>query len=162
MKMRQGLLCLLITLFLSASAAAQSKSIQGVWKLNEQISTGQNAETRVFSQPGMYLFTKEHYSVIYVSSTAPRAVIADLGAASADELRNIFVNSFIANGGTYEYKGGKLTMHVMVAKSPSFMQPDTWVSSAVKINGNTMTLITESSNTGPAASPTTLKLTRVE
>lgn len=160
--MRQGVLCLLIALFLTASAAAQTKSIQGVWKLDEQTTTGPNAEKKVFSQPSMYLFTKKHYSIIYVSSDAPRAVIADLGAANADELRNIFVNSFIANAGTYDYKGGKLTMHVMVAKSPSFMQPDTWVSSAAKMNGNTMTLTTESSNTGPAANPTTLKLTRVE
>lgn len=157
--MRRGYFSLALVLFVCASVAAQSKSIQGVWKLNEQVSNG---TTKVISQPSMYLFTKKHYSIIYVSSDSPRAVVDDLSKMSADELRATFVNDFIANAGTYELKGGKLTIHPMVAKNPGFMQPDTWATSAVTISGNSMTLVSEATNAGPVQNATTSKFTRLE
>ena len=157
--MRRGYISLALVLFLCASAVAQSKSIQGVWKLNEQTSGG---TTKVISQPSMYVFTKKHYSIIYVSSDTPRAVVDDLSKMTADELRATFVTGFVANAGTYELKGGKLTMHPTVAKSPNFMQAGVWSTSAVTITGNAMTLVSESNNTGPVQNPTTSKFTRIE
>jgi hypothetical protein len=71
----------------------------------------------------MYLFTKKHYSIIYVSSDAPRAILPDLSKATADELRSVFGNSFVANAGEYEImKGGKITFSPKVAKSPLYMK----------------------------------------
>lgn len=153
----------LITAVLSASAFAQSRQgIEGVWRISEITTTGPDGSTKPGTQPSMYLFTKKHYSIIYVSSDAPRAVLSDVKTASAEELRTVFVDSFIANAGTYELKAGKLTTRPMVAKSPGYMQAGTYATSSVKINGNTMTMVSESSNSGPAANPTTIKFTRVE
>lgn len=161
--MRIGMISMLIAVVLSVSVTAQSKKgIEGVWRLTEVTTTGANGSTKQMSQPSMYLFTKKHYSIIYVASDAPRAVPADVTKLTADDLRTVFVDSFIANAGTYEYKGGKLTTRPMVAKSPGFMRPGTYVTSSVKMEGNTMTMVTESSNSGPATNPTTYKLTRVE
>jgi hypothetical protein len=151
---------LLVSILLAGPITAQK--IEGVWALTEVTTTGANGKTQQVSQPSMYLFTKKHYSIIYVAGDAPRPDVADIDAATADELRNIFVRSFIANAGTYEIKGGKLTTRPMVAKSPNFMKSGTWVTSAVTINANTMTLVTESNNAGPAANPTTFKLKRIE
>ena len=157
--MTRGVISILLGTVLSISAVAQSRSIQGVWKLNEQTTQG---KTKIMSQPSMYVFTKKHYSVIYVSSETPRAEIADLSKLTADELRATFVNNFVANAGTYEFKNGKLTMHPMVAKNPGFMGPSRWARSAVTIDGNALTLVSEETDQGPAANPTTSKLTRIE
>ena len=160
--MRAWILILFVILALAASATAQSKKIEGVWRLNEITTTGTNGSTKQITQPSLYLFTKKHYSIIYVSSDSPRPVIEDLSTASSADLRNIFVTSFIANAGTYEMKDGKLTMRPVVAKSPTFMQAGNFLTMSVKIGGNMLTLTSDSSNNGPAANPSTFKLTRIE
>ncbi len=161
--MREFLLVLLIAAVLSVSAFAQSKSnIQGVWQLTEVTTTGTDGKTMKVTQPSMYLFTKTHYSIIYVAGDKPRAVTDDYSKATQEELLSIFVKDFVANAGTYEVKAGKLTVHPMVAKSPSYMQPGTSSTSSMTIKGNMMTLVSESSNSGPSKNPTTFKLTRVE
>ena len=76
--MRMYLLTILIAV-LSVSAFAQSKSIQGVWKIDEVTMTGMDGKTMNMkaTQPSMYLFTKTHYSIIYVESDKPREVMDD-------------------------------------------------------------------------------------
>jgi len=157
--MRMFLLALLATAVLGISAQAQK--IEGVWTLTEITTTGPNAGTKQITQPSMYLFTKKHYSIIYVSSDAPRDA-SDPATMDADHLREVFVKSFVANAGTYELKAGKLTLHPMVAKSPTYMQGGRWLKESVTISGNNMTLTTDSSNEGPSKNPTTFKFTRIE
>ena len=154
------MIAIFVAMVLSVSTFGQK--IEGVWALTEITTTGQNGSTRQMSQPSMYLFTKKHYSIIYVSSDVPRSATADSSKMTAEELRNIFVDSFIANAGTYELKAGKLTVRPMVAKSPGYMQPGVYTTQSVKIDGTMMTLVSDSSNTGPSANPTTYKLRRVE
>lgn len=161
--MRLTTIVLLIVATFAVSAKAQTRSgIEGVWKLGEVTTTGENAATKQATQPSMYLFTKKHYSIIYVRGDAPRAEIADAKTATADDLRKVFVDDFIANAGTYEMKGGKLTLRPVVAKAPGFMKPGNYVTYAFKVDGNTMTITNESTNNGPVTNPTTVKLTRVE
>ena len=154
----------LLIAVLSVSAFAQSKSIQGVWKIDEMSMTGSDgkAMTMKATQPSMYMFTKTHYSIIYVESDKPRMVMDDYSKATQEQLLSIFVDDFIANAGTYDVKDGKLTVHPMVAKSPSYMKDGTWSTSSMKMSGNTMTLTSESSNFGQIKNGTTFKLTRVE
>jgi len=158
--MRTSIMALLIALVLSVSAFGQK--IEGVWALTEVSTRGTGGSTEQMSQPSMYLFTKKHYSIIYVTSDAPRPVLDDPTKATAEELRNIFVDSFIANAGTYELKAGKLTLRPMVAKSPGYMQPGVYNRQSIKIDGKTMTLVSDSTNNGPSTNPTTFKLKRVE
>lgn len=160
--MRMTIIALFVVLVLSVSSFAQSRSIEGVWSITEITTTGTAGSTKQVSQPSMYLFTKKHYSIIYVSGDAPRPEMDDLSKATAEELRKVFVESFIANAGTYEMKAGKITLRPMVAKSPGFMKAGTFTTSSVKIDGNSMTLVSESSNNGPSANPSTVKLKRVE
>lgn len=148
---------------LSVSAFAQSKSgIEGVWKLTEVTTTGPEGKTMKATQPGMYLFTKKHYSMIAVTGDKPREMMDDYNKATQEQLLSIFVSGFRANTGKYEVKNGKITVHPMVAKSPGYMKEGTWETSAMKIDGNMMTLTSETSNSGPTKNPTTFKLMRVE
>ena len=69
-----------IAMILASTVMAQKGSkIEGVWRLDEQTADG---KTKKITQPSMYLFTKKHYSIIYVSSDAPRAAPADMYRAN--------------------------------------------------------------------------------
>ena len=151
----------MIAAVMSVSVAAQS-NIQGVWQLTEITMTGKVAMTMKVTQPSVYIFTKTHYSKIYVASDKPRPVLDDYSKATQEQLLSIFVEGIDANAGTYEVKAGELTLHPIVAKSPSDMKEGTWTTYSVKISGNTITLTSESSNAGPSKKPVTFKLTRVE
>lgn len=160
--MKTGLIALFIVAAFSVSGFGQSRSgLEGVWSLTEITTTGDSGSTRKMSQPSMYLFTKNHYSIIYVSGDSPRADV-EADKATADELRDTFVKSFVANAGTYEFKGGKLTLHPMVAKSPGYMKAGNWNAYMVKSDGKTATFVSDSSNNGPSTNPTTFRLMRVE
>ena len=159
--MRMLLFAVVAIAALGLLASAQSKSLEGVWSLTEISTSGPENAIRHMSQPSMYLFTKKHYSIIYVNDDKARPDV-DMNSATADQLRSTFVDSFVANAGTYEYKGGKLTVHPMVAKAPSYMATGTWSAWTVKGDGDSMTLVSDSSNAGPETNPTTFKLKRVE
>lgn len=154
---------LLITAVMSVSAFAQANSgTEGVWQLTEITITGNGGMTMKVTQPSMYVFTKTHYSKIYVGSDKPRPVLDDYSKATQEQLLSIFVEGFDANAGTYEVKAGKLTLHPIVAKSPSDMKEGTWSTYSMKISDNTITLTPENSNAGPSKKSITYKLTRVE
>lgn len=157
---RNYVLCVAAIFVLGSAAGAQQ--VKGVWRLDEIKTTGANPQTFKMTQPGMYFFTKSHYSIIRVEGDKPRST-DDPQKMTAAELLDVYVNSFIANAGTYELKGGKLTMRIMVAKSPTFMQAGSWVSFTVKITGKTMTLTSVGSNTtATIPNPVTYTLTRLE
>lgn len=159
---KRTILCMFALMLLSPAAIGQTGSIQGVWKAVEVTTTGEKGANKAVTQPSMYLFTKKHYSIIYVSSDAARPVPEDVSKMTADELRAVFVRDFVANAGTYEMKGGKLTLRPLVAKSPNVMKSGAFHTSAITISGNTMTMVSESSDEGPVTNPTTRKLVRVE
>jgi len=124
--------------------------------------TGKYAMTMKITQPSVYIFTRKHYSKIYVGSDKPRPVLDDYSKATQEQLYSIFVDGFDANAGTYEVAGGKLTLHTIVAKSPSDMKEGSWSTYSMNISGDTITLTPETSNTGPNKKQVTFKLTRVE
>ena len=158
--MRVGSVIFLIAVVFGSLAQAQKKgSIEGVWRLDEQSSAG---NTRHMSQPSMYIFTKKHYSIIYVSSDAPRQALADISKATADELRSVFVESFVANAGLYDMKDGKISFWPKVAKSPTFMRDGSYVTFTFKVTGNTMTMTSEGENGYPVKTPVISKFTRIE
>lgn len=152
----------LAVLVLSLTAAAQASKIIGVWKLVEVKTTGEKPETITTFQPNIFIYTKGHYSIVRVSGTEPRPVADDSSKLTADELRKTFVTDFVANAGTYEIKGDRITMRPIVAKSPGYMQPGTFITQVFKIEGKFLTMTTEANNTGPVKNPTTSRYERVE
>lgn len=150
-----------VLMILMLATAAQAQSIVGVWKVTEETTTGEKGKTRAISQPSLFIFTKGHYSIMWITSDKERPIV-DARTVSADELRSIYVDSFVANGGKYDYIRGMLSLWPSVAKSPSFMHGGSYVTHKVKITGKTMTMTSVESQGYPVRNPTTLKLTRVE
>ena len=161
--MRVFVLSLLIAM-LGISAFAQGRSgIEGVWQLTEiSITTVDGGMNMKITQPSVYIFTKSHYSKIYVASDKPRPVLDDYKKATQEQLLSIFVDGFDANAGTYEFKPGSLTLHTIVARSPTDMKEGSWSSYSMKTTGDTISLTPESSNTGPSKKNLSYKLTRIE
>ena len=157
--MRKSILALVFALAFFGSAIGQK--IEGVWAYTEVTTTGPNGSTKQITQPGLYIFTKKHYSVVRVTADAQRPNV-DVATATAEDLRKVFVDGFAANAGTYELKGGKVTIRPMIAKAPGFMTPETFVTFSVKVEGNTLTVVSEKNNDGPIQNPTTTKFRRVE
>ena len=159
--MRIVIIGLLVLLSLSASVAAQS--IVGVWEITDEATTGPDAKTRKVTQPGMYVFTRKHYSIIWVTSDAARPAI-DSSTATAEQLRDVFVDSFVANAGKYDLGAGKLSLWPSVAKSPTLMHGGYYSTYSVKFTnkGKTLTITSIETNGYPVKTPTTLTFKRVE
>ena len=159
--MRKILQLMAVAAILLTSASAQSKQLSGVWQVIDVTTTGPNASTNSTPQPSQYIFTKKHYSVLAVTAKEPRT-ISDAATATADELRAVFVNGFVANSGSYEVKGDLVTMRPHVSKNPGFMRDGNFGTSKFKVEGDVLTLISHSNREGPVANPTTTRLKRVE
>jgi len=159
--MRRTLFLLIALTVLVSPILGQANKVVGVWRSVEDVYTGPDAETISSPQPNQFIFTKKHYSMVRVPSKDARPNL-DASKATADELRKVFVDDFIANSGTYDVKGNLLTIRPHVAKSPAFMQPGNYQTYTVKFDGEFLTLTLHSTNDGPAQNPFTVKLKRVE
>jgi hypothetical protein len=162
---RRFAVAFVVVLFATA-AFAQSKGgknpLQGVWKVTEATTTGNNAQHVQNPRPSVYIFTEKYYSFQAEQGDKARP---DLGtataSATADQLRTSW-GPFQANSGTYEVKGSEVTVHRLVAKAPENMKAGSFTTFTFKVEGNTVTLVNKANQDGPVANPTTLKLTRVE
>ncbi len=82
------------------------------------VSRGAFARTNIDPGLGLLIFTERHYSMFVNAGDRPD-VPPGSGPLATDELRLAAFASFIANAGTYEVSGSKLTLHLMLARSPS-------------------------------------------
>ena len=114
------------------AAPAQDVDLQGAW-LVTNITDAEGNE--IEAQPGLYLFTETHYSIMFVPGTDERTQFA--GSDPTDEESLGAYNAFIANSGRYQVVGDQLTIRAYVAKHPNYMGgfPDKKVTATVHIAG---------------------------
>jgi hypothetical protein len=67
----------------------------------------------------LFIFTKNHCSMMYVPSDRPRALFKAEEPTNADKIPAF--DSFLANSGTYEVSCSTLTIRPIVARYPNFM-----------------------------------------
>jgi hypothetical protein len=145
-------------------------SVEGVWKVVQRVTTGTDALTAA-NPASLFIFTRGYYSLIYVSSAQPRALMKDPDKPTDQEKLAAF-DSFFANSGTYEIAGTTLTTHPIVARSPNFMAGGS-EKYQFRVQGDTLWLTERSAelrmrvgqNIVPSASPASedrLKLVRVQ
>ena len=160
---KSGMLVVIgLSLVLIGSGFAQTNPLQGVWKVAEVTTTGPNSSTQTAPQPGLYIFTGKHYSIVTINSDTPRPDLPqETSKATAEQLQASW-GPFTAQSGTYEVKGSEVTLRPLAAKNPSAMKAGNFSLSTFKIEGKTLTLVSKANQAGPAANPTTRKLTRVE
>jgi hypothetical protein len=137
-----------------------TSSIVGVWKLSETTTTGPNAKTVTSPQPGLRIYTRQHYSVTSVGSDKPRVELPEKGATDK-QLAEAW-RPFAANAGTYEIKGNEITHRPSVAKNPGVMRAGNFLVDTFKLEGDTLWLTAKSNASGPVANPGTSKYTRLE
>ena len=142
---------------ISALLLGQSKpSIQGVWRVAEVTTSGPNASTNKSPQPGLYIFTGKHYSLVRDASPNPRIAIKDSGNVTAPEALATF-GPFIAQSGTYDVRGTTVNVTPVVAKFPASREKygtSTW---SFKLQGDTLSMTYLIGRNA-----TTVRLTRVE
>ncbi len=132
-KARLIVVSLFAVLAASSAPKAQSRSpLKGAWKASA-VTAGPNSQ----SIAGLAIFGDSHYSIMYFDATRERPDIANVGAASADEMRALW-NGWVANTGTYEVNGDLVTIHPTGAKNPVVMKPGANEVYRFKIDGNTL------------------------
>ncbi len=108
-------------------ATEEAGPLEGAWKVVEFSTTSPDTSSTITSlQPSLFIFLKQHYSVMFVPGSEPRElfsgdepVLGWLDPTDAEKLAAY--DSFIANSGTYELTDSTLTTRPMVAKNPNFM-----------------------------------------
>jgi hypothetical protein len=136
-------------------------TLQGVWKVTE-FSTSISSASKITTtaQPGIFIFTKKHYSIMFLSIDKPRPEVPPKNPTDAQKVAAW--EPLSANSGSYEIKGTTLTTHPLIAKNPAVMKPGAFVTYDFKIQGNTLLLTPKESNTVPGGNPPTFKFLRLE
>jgi hypothetical protein len=169
--MIRALKILSLVTMLSTMLAAQGSArgvLEGAWRVAETVITGANASTTSNPQPGLFIFTRTHYSFWRVSGDQPRPLFN--GDPTNDEKMMAF-DSFAGTTGTYEVSGTTLTVRPVVARTPNCMG-GAFLRYQFRVEGNTLSLTQKSTDVncliGQRALPSApgsefrWKLTRVE
>ena len=160
------ILTIAASLVIPSVALAQSRSsVQGVWRVQEIVVTGANASTINNAQPGFWIFTPGHYSIVMITSGNTRPKFEGPGEPAnptpAEKAARYDQWSLLtAQAGTYQIQGATITMRPVVAKNESVMAgPARTID--FNIEGNNLWL-TQRSLAGQPVSETRTKLIRVE
>ncbi len=173
--MTKPMLAVVLLSALAGSTAAQSPSIQGVWRPVEITITAAASADRVDPfdafprgthttlQPALVIFTARHYSRTTDTAAQPRPATG-YRRPNTPTVQELIARwgPFAANAGTYELSGNTLTIHTLVAKEPMAQREGNFTRFIVAVDGNTLTLTTVENEAGRFANPLTSKYVRVE
>ena len=95
-------------------SAATGGPLIGAWRVTE--ITDANGPANTSPQPGLYIFTKGHYSFVRINGTRPLPDYPSNDKATDADKVAVF-NALYMNTGTYTVTGNKLATKAMVAKS---------------------------------------------
>jgi hypothetical protein len=102
----------------SVAQSQTSSPLEGAWRLAEVTSADTASAARV-DEPGLFIFSPTHYSMMRVIGEMPRATFAAVDPTDAEKLTAY--DTFIANSGTYQISGNTITTTPIVSKHPNFM-----------------------------------------
>lgn len=148
------------------SAQIKQTPLTGTWQITGVKGGGPNGKTNNNPQPGFYMFTGTHFSVMMVGSDAPRP--DDIPPGPVDESKVTFRQlaaawaSFAAYGGTYSLSGDTLTVQAHISKSPRPMTRKEMIVFSYKLDGDKLTLVPIRDSNGPMTNPATTTLKRIE
>ncbi len=114
----------------------QDAALQGAWVLTSVSDTSGNVNSE--PQPGLFVFTGTHYSMMFVNRAEPREQFAANPATDAERVAAF--NSVTANSGRYEVNGDEITYRAYLAKNPNYMGgwPENESTVAFRIEGDTL------------------------
>ena len=136
---------------LSGQSSPAASPLVGAWRVAE-IADG-NGPPITSPQPGLYVFTRQHYSFSRINGTRPLPAYPSNDKATDADKVAVF-NALYLNTGTYTVTGNTLATKAMVAKS-AFAIGGAGNQYEFAISGNTLTLTQK-----PAGA--VIRLTRLE
>jgi hypothetical protein len=109
-----------LTLVVGVSQPLRGQNLEGVWKPVEIVvdSGPDRGRHTADVQPGLLIFTRNHYSMNFVQGFKARPVPGD--SATAAQVALLFV-PFTANAGTYKRTDTTIIVSPSVAKHPAVM-----------------------------------------
>jgi len=96
-----------------------TNELVGVWSL-VAADPGDGSPLISPSQPGLYIFSVDHYAAVFAPGPDPRIKSALSFQPTQEEMVAQYA-SIIVNAGTYEVSGSTVTFRPMIAKSPAFV-----------------------------------------
>jgi hypothetical protein len=147
-------------LIIVQSAAAQNK-VEGVWKITEVITGGENSFKIAVADthPNLLIISKKHFC--FFNLTSPnRPDLPKQGATAAQAVAAW--TPVVAWAGTYELKDNIFASRLFAAKNPGEMVKGNFTTSEIKIEGNTLTFTPKANQDGPISDPMITKYVRVE
>ncbi len=111
-----ALIALISSFAVAVTVSGQSSStpLMGAWRVTE--SGDANGAANTNPQPGLYIFTKQHYSFVRINGAMPLPDYPSNDKATDAQKVTVF-NQLYMNTGTYSVTGNKLATKAMVAKS---------------------------------------------
>lgn len=122
-----------------AERTAPVDPLHGVWSMTQMTPSG--GPTVNPSQPGLFIFTEEHYSGVYSLGEDQRPRSAASFSPTAEE-KVAHYDTIIVNTGTYDASGSTITFRPQIAKSPDFVGGQS--TADFQINGDVLTLTIQS------------------
>lgn len=146
----------LLTLIVGVSHPVRGQNLEGVWKPVEIVvdSGPDRGRHTTDVQPGLVIFTKNHYSMNFVQGFKARPVPGD--SATAEQVALVFV-PFTGNAGTYKRSDTTIIFSPSVAKHPAVMA-GTPFTVAYRLRRDTLW----TSSGAPGANTSKIKWVRVE
>ena len=139
----------------SSNVKSNNSPIQGSWEIVESNFTGKDTSRAYTPFRSILIFTDKFYSVAIARVDRPSWPKIPKGEkVSYDNLTNAYDN-FVSNAGRYEITGDSIIYHIIVAKSPNYMNDTKNYSQAFVLDGNK--LITHSANDSGEKTMTTYK-----
>lgn len=136
-------------------------TIKGVWRNTQIAFTGPNART-IAAQPGLFIFTDKHFSVVRVNNDTARPALPPLEKATDKEVATA-LRAFTAFAGTYEVAGDELRTNSTVELIPNNIRSAGFSRTfTYKIDGKTLQLVQKATSDGPITNPGTFRYERVE
>ena len=124
------------TIGLTQAKKSGGNPLVGTWKVVE--GTSASGEKNSNPQPGLYIFTAKHYSMVAITGTQPRPKYTDQSKATDKEKVAVF-DQLQANSGTYTFSGNTLKIRPVVAKN-DFVVSRPELEFQVRIDGNNLTV----------------------
>ena len=103
-----------VAVTVSGQSSAPSGQLVGAWRVTEIADA--NGAPNTSPQPGLYIFTKQHYSFVRINGARPLPDYPSNDKATDAQKVTVF-NQLYMNTGTYTVTGDKLATKAMVAKS---------------------------------------------
>ena len=99
---------------LTGQSASTGNALVGAWKVTEIADP--NAPPNTNPQPGLYMFTRQHYSFARINGARPLPEYPSNDKATDADKVAVF-NALFLNSGTYTVTGNRLATKALVAKS---------------------------------------------